>query len=81
VAGSLAGVRAGVWARWSAVALTAGAASAWGAGAGTASADESYGDGSRIGPQTALIRTGQIEDPLEHVLDHVTVTTEMHFHS
>jgi hypothetical protein len=61
------------------VALTAGAASALGAGA--ASADESYGDGSRIGPQTALIRTGQIDDPLEHVLDHVTVTTEMHFHS
>ncbi|MGP3970388.1 hypothetical protein [Streptomyces sp. 6N223] len=74
--GSRARVR--VWARWSAVALTAGAASALGAGA--ASADESYGDNARLGPQFALIRIGQVEDPLEHVLDHVTVSADIHFH-
>jgi hypothetical protein len=40
-----------------------------------ASAEETYSD-SRVGPQFALIRTGQIEDPLEHLLERVSVLSE-----
>jgi hypothetical protein len=40
-----------------------------------ASAEETYAD-SRVGPQFALIRTGQIEDPLEHLLERVSVLSE-----
>jgi hypothetical protein len=49
-------------------------------GAGAASADENYDD-TRVGPQFALIRTGQIEDPLENVLDHLAVLAESQIHS
>ncbi|MFD4274928.1 hypothetical protein R2B67_18745 [Streptomyces cyaneofuscatus] len=38
----------------------------------TAHADETHTD-SHNGPQVALIATGQIDDPLEDVLEHVTV--------
>jgi hypothetical protein len=55
------------------VAVTAGIASALGTGG--ASADESYGD-ARFGPQFSLIRTGQIEDPMENVLDRLAVLAE-----
>ncbi|AWL87240.1 hypothetical protein AMK14_08785 [Streptomyces sp. TSRI0445] len=37
-----------------------------------AHADESHTD-SHNGPQVALIATGQIDDPLEDVLEHVAV--------
>ncbi|MER6189102.1 MULTISPECIES: hypothetical protein [Streptomyces] len=37
-----------------------------------AHADETHTD-SHNGPQVALIATGQIDDPLEDVLEHVTV--------
>ncbi|MET8375595.1 hypothetical protein [Streptomyces microflavus] len=35
-------------------------------------ADETHTD-AHNGPQVALIATGQIDDPLEDVLEHVTV--------
>ncbi|MET9973778.1 hypothetical protein ACFYOI_04720 [Streptomyces microflavus] len=38
----------------------------------TAHADETHTD-AHNGPQVALIATGQIDDPLEDVLEHVTV--------
>ncbi|MCT6775321.1 hypothetical protein LXH09_01520 [Streptomyces sp. CS7] len=38
----------------------------------TAHADETHTD-SHNGPQVALIATGQIDDPLEDVLEHVAV--------
>ncbi|AGK78316.1 hypothetical protein ACFV2I_06865 [Streptomyces microflavus] len=37
-----------------------------------AHADETHTD-AHNGPQVALIATGQIDDPLEDVLEHVTV--------
>ncbi|MEV0010397.1 hypothetical protein AB0M10_13045 [Streptomyces sp. NPDC051840] len=37
-----------------------------------AQADETHA-GSHNGPQVALIATGQVDDPLEDVLEHVTV--------
>ncbi|MFE7140391.1 hypothetical protein ACFVAG_21815 [Streptomyces sp. NPDC057644] len=37
-----------------------------------AHADETH-TGSHNGPQVALIATGQIDDPLEDVLEHVAV--------
>ncbi|MDX2920959.1 MULTISPECIES: hypothetical protein [Streptomyces] len=37
-----------------------------------ARADETH-TGSHNGPQVALITTGQIDDPLEDVLEHVAV--------
>ncbi|MFE3513783.1 hypothetical protein [Streptomyces sp. NPDC059166] len=40
--------------------------------AGVAQADETH-TGSHNGPQVALIATGQIDDPLEDVLEHVTL--------
>ncbi|MFB8024601.1 hypothetical protein ACFQ6U_22275 [Streptomyces sp. NPDC056465] len=40
--------------------------------AGTAQADETHTD-AHNGPQVALIATGQIDDPLEDVLEHATV--------
>ncbi|WP_371606313.1 hypothetical protein OG725_18045 [Streptomyces sp. NBC_01213] len=40
--------------------------------AGAAQADETH-TGSHNGPQVALIATGQIDDPLEDVLEHATV--------
>lgn len=39
---------------------------------GTAQADETH-LASHNGPQVALISTGQIDDPLEDVLEHATV--------
>ncbi|MGW4315696.1 hypothetical protein ACWEM1_23860 [Streptomyces sp. NPDC004491] len=44
------------------------------AGAG---ADETH-TGSHNGPQVALIATGQIDDPLEDVLEHATVLGTTH---
>ncbi|MEO3750454.1 hypothetical protein [Streptomyces sp. B6B3] len=64
------GRRARAIARWSAVAATAGITTVLGAGG--ASADESYTD-SPLGPQFALVKTGQIDDPLEKVLERATV--------
>ncbi|MFR9726179.1 hypothetical protein ACL02R_22845 [Streptomyces sp. MS19] len=49
---------------------TAGAAAL---GAGAAAADEHYAGDTRIGPRFALIGTGQIDDPLEDVLEHATI--------
>lgn len=63
-------------ARWSAVALTAGAASASALGTGVASADENYGGDATFGPSFALVRTGQIEDPMENVLERLTLLAE-----
>ncbi|MEW1612224.1 MULTISPECIES: hypothetical protein [unclassified Streptomyces] len=40
--------------------------------AATAHADETHTD-AHNGPQVALIATGQVDDPLEDVLEHVTV--------
>ncbi|MEU8677554.1 hypothetical protein [Streptomyces sp. NPDC048560] len=40
--------------------------------AGSAYADETHTD-AHNGPQVALIATGQIDDPLEDVLEHATV--------
>ncbi|MEV7161773.1 hypothetical protein AB0N60_06670 [Streptomyces microflavus] len=40
--------------------------------AAAAHADETHTD-AHNGPQVALIATGQIDDPLEDVLEHVTV--------
>ncbi|MFD9423663.1 MULTISPECIES: hypothetical protein [unclassified Streptomyces] len=40
--------------------------------AGTAYADETHTN-AHNGPQVALISTGQIDDPLEDVLEHATV--------
>ncbi|MFG2587673.1 hypothetical protein OG379_19055 [Streptomyces sp. NBC_01166] len=40
--------------------------------AGAAQADETHTD-SHNGPQVALIATGQVDDPLEDVLEHATV--------
>ncbi|MGW8882994.1 hypothetical protein [Streptomyces sp. NPDC055749] len=40
--------------------------------AGIAHADETHTN-SHNGPQVALIATGQIDDPLEDVLEHATV--------
>ncbi|MFE2975564.1 hypothetical protein [Streptomyces sp. NPDC059258] len=42
------------------------------AAATAAHADETH-TGSHNGPQVALIATGQIDDPLEDVLEHVSV--------
>lgn len=55
--------------RWLAVVAAAGAATAMGADA--ASADEYYED-SALGSQFALVKTGQIDDPLEDVLEHAS---------
>ncbi len=60
-------------ARWSAVAATVGVTTALGAVG--ASAEESYTN-SPLGPQFALVKTGQIDDPLEKVLEHTTVLGE-----
>ncbi|WP_404827679.1 hypothetical protein [Streptomyces aureocirculatus] len=38
--------------------------------AGVAHADETHHSGSHTGPVVALINTGQIDDPLEDVLEH-----------
>ncbi|MGP3632112.1 hypothetical protein ACTU45_01845 [Streptomyces sp. 24-1644] len=40
--------------------------------AGIAYADETHTD-AHNGPQVALISTGQIDDPLEDVLEHATL--------
>ncbi|WP_328911110.1 hypothetical protein OG230_17205 [Streptomyces sp. NBC_00234] len=40
--------------------------------AGSAHADETHSH-AHNGPQVALISTGQIDDPLEDVLEHATV--------
>lgn len=40
--------------------------------AGTVHADETHTD-SHNAPQVALIATGQVDDPLEDVLEHATV--------
>ncbi|MFD9759444.1 hypothetical protein [[Kitasatospora] papulosa] len=45
--------------------------------AGAARADETH-TGSHNGPQVALIATGQIDDPLEDVLEHATVLGTTH---
>ncbi|WP_129842077.1 hypothetical protein [Streptomyces sp. RFCAC02] len=58
-------------ARWSVLALAVGTAAL--GGADTASADEHYSGQTTIGPRFALIGTGQIDDPLEDVLEHATV--------
>lgn len=54
---------------------TAGLASAF--GAGVACADENYHD-SPLGPQVALVKVGQVDDPMEDVLEHVSVLAEGH---
>ncbi|MEV6649908.1 hypothetical protein [Streptomyces sp. NPDC051219] len=41
-------------------------------GGGTAYADETHA-GSHNAPRVSLISTGQIDDPLEDVLEHATV--------
>ncbi|MFF2732359.1 hypothetical protein ACFVS9_31175 [Streptomyces sp. NPDC058008] len=45
--------------------------------AGAAQADETH-TGSHNGPQVALIATGQVDDPLEDVLEHATVLGTTH---
>ncbi|MFJ8753895.1 hypothetical protein ACIREO_31895 [Streptomyces sp. NPDC102441] len=45
--------------------------------AGAAQADETHTD-SHNAPQVALIVTGQIDDPLEDVLEHATVLGTTH---
>ncbi|WP_410540321.1 hypothetical protein [Streptomyces sp. KL2] len=52
-----------------AVALPGGAASAW--------ADETH-HGSHNGPTVALISTGQIDDPMEDVLEHAALFQRDH---
>ncbi|TDC27156.1 hypothetical protein E1265_02470 [Streptomyces sp. 8K308] len=42
-------------------------------GAGAASADEHYSGTTSIGPRVGLIQTGQIDDPLEDVLEHAAI--------
>ncbi|WP_052849656.1 hypothetical protein [Streptomyces avicenniae] len=67
------GGRRNLWVRLPLLALaTAGAA----LGTGTAAADEHYAGDTRIGPRFALIGTGQIDDPLEDVLEHATLFGE-----
>ncbi|WP_063784232.1 hypothetical protein [Streptomyces sp. SBT349] len=59
------------WARWPVLAAaTAGVAAL---GAGTATADEHYNGDTHIGSRFALIGTGQIDDPLEDVLEHAAI--------
>ncbi|GAA3628105.1 hypothetical protein ACLIYM_14830 [Streptomyces fenghuangensis] len=52
-----------------AVALPGGAAPAW--------ADETH-RGSHNGPTVALISTGQIDDPMEDVLEHAALVQRDH---
>lgn len=52
-----------------AVALPGGAESAW--------ADETH-HGSHNGPTVALISTGQIDDPMEDVLEHAALLQRDH---
>ncbi|MFJ3925196.1 hypothetical protein [Streptomyces sp. NPDC090022] len=47
------------------------------AAAGTAVADEYHRD-AHNGPTVALINTGQIDDPLEDVLEHVLLIGGQH---
>ncbi|MDT0343792.1 hypothetical protein [Streptomyces litchfieldiae] len=61
----------GKWARWPI--LTAAALGAAALGAGTAEADEHYSGTTNIGPRVGLVNTGQIDDPLEDVLEHAAV--------
>ncbi|MFF4245905.1 hypothetical protein ACFYY2_15710 [Streptomyces sp. NPDC001822] len=45
--------------------------------AATAHGDETHAH-SHNGPQVALIATGQVDDPLEDVLEHATVLGRTH---
>ncbi|ONK15844.1 hypothetical protein [Streptomyces sp. MP131-18] len=59
------------WARWPLLALaTFGAA---GLASGAADADEHYSGETTIGSRFALVNTGQIDDPLEDVLEHAAI--------
>ncbi|NYI04490.1 hypothetical protein [Allostreptomyces psammosilenae] len=62
--------RAGTTARWLAGAVVT--AVACGLPVGTAHADETHTD-SHNAPTVALISTGQIDDPMEDVLEHVSL--------
>ncbi|MDT0309044.1 hypothetical protein RM780_19060 [Streptomyces sp. DSM 44917] len=56
-----------------AAALTAGMTAGLAAlGSGVASADEHYYGDPKIGPRVGLVNTGQIDDPLEDVLEHAS---------
>jgi hypothetical protein len=50
----------------------AAAAGGTAVGAGPAAAAEHY-EGSQVGPQFALVRIGQVENPLAELLKHVAV--------
>ncbi|MDQ1044497.1 hypothetical protein [Streptomyces sp. V4I2] len=60
--------RARTVARWLSGVLTLAAVS--GLGAGTAYADE-YNTASHNGPRIGLVNVGQVDDPMEDVLEHV----------
>lgn len=61
------------WARWATVPAGALAfMAATGATATTAYADETH-ENSHNAPSVALISTGQIDDPLEDVLEHLSL--------
>ncbi|WP_414720606.1 hypothetical protein [Streptomyces sp.] len=63
------------WARGCAVA--AGAFAAVALSGGAAWADETH-TGSHNGPNIALISTGQIDDPMEDVLEHAALIQRDH---
>ncbi|WP_443076773.1 hypothetical protein [Streptomyces sp. TRM 70361] len=58
-------------------AVAAGAVAAVVSPAGAAWADETH-TGSHNGPKMALISTGQIDDPMEDVLEHAAVVQRDH---
>ncbi|MGP3966824.1 hypothetical protein [Streptomyces sp. 6N223] len=59
------------WARWPLLALAAAGAATL--TTGTATADEHYDGTTLIGPRYGLLVTGQIDDPLEDVLEHAAI--------
>jgi hypothetical protein len=59
------------WVRWPVLAAATLGATALGAGA--VQADEHYSGNTNIGPRFALVGTGQIDDPLEDVLEHAAI--------
>ncbi len=58
-------------ARWPFVAAVTVGISAF--AGGVAQADEHYAGETTIGPRFGLIQTGQIDDPLEDVLEHASI--------
>ncbi|UCM86729.1 hypothetical protein [Streptomyces marincola] len=59
------------WTRWQVLVLaTFGVA---GLTTGAAEADEHYSGQTTIGSRFALVNTGQIDDPLEDVLEHTAL--------